>query len=47
MVHRSFIPERTIHHKDFESTGAIELLGTLNLLDTVTKVFSSMKIVML
>ena len=47
MVQRSFIPERTIHHKDFKSTGAIELLGTLNFLDTVTKVSYFVKTVVL
>ena len=37
MVQRSFIPERTLHHKDFKSTGTIELLVTMNLLDTISK----------
>ena len=38
VVQRSFILEQTIHHRDFEPTGAIELLGTLDMLDIVTKV---------
>ena len=47
MVQHSFILEHTIHHKDFESTWAIELLGTLNFLDIVTKVPLFVKIVVM
>ena len=47
MVQRSFILEHTLHHKDFESIGAIELLETLNLLDMVTKVPSFLKTIVL
>ena len=38
MVQQSFIPKRTIHHRDFKPIGAIELLGVVDLLDTVMKV---------
>ena len=47
VVQWSFIPESTIHHKNFESIGAIELLGTLNLLDIITKVPPFVKIVVI
>ena len=47
MVQRSFIPERTLHHKDFEFIGAIELFETFNLLDTVTKLPPFVKTIVL
>ena len=47
MIQRSVILERTIHHRDFEPTGAIELLGALDMLDMVTKVSPFVKTVVL
>ena len=47
VVQRSFILERTIHHRDFEPTGAIELLGALDMLDIMTKVSPFVKTVVL
>ena len=47
MVQRSFIHEHTIHHQDFEPTGAIKLLGVVNLLDIVLKVFPFVKTMVL
>ena len=47
MVHRSFIHECTLHHKDFESTCTIELLGIMNFLNLVTKLPPFVMIVVL
>ena len=47
MVHRLFFLERTINYRDFEPTRAIELLGAVNLLNTVLDVSPFVKIVVL
>ena len=47
MIQRSFIPRHTIHHRDFEPPGVVELLRAINLLTIVMKVSPSVKTVVL